>query len=212
MRKIDGDLDRVALRATARALTAEAGSAVGGSRCRRPGVVGAARRVLAHLAGFAGVIVIAALPSHADDLQVRPLTIAVADFDYTDMSGEARDQQAEHAARLQAFAGAIRADLAGSGKYRVVTMTCAAAPCSAGRTRPATLLEDARRAGAKLLLYGGIQKMSTLIQYAKAQVVDVDADRLVLDRLITFRGDSDEAWQRAEQFLVSELVSRDGPR
>ena len=43
------------------------------------------------------------------------LTIVVADFDYSDTSGEIRDQQAEHAARLQAFARAIRTDLAQSG-------------------------------------------------------------------------------------------------
>jgi hypothetical protein len=167
------------------------------------------RRVLA---GLAGAMLVLASPSRADDPNAGQIPIAVADFDYTDTSGEVGNQQAEHAARLQAFARMIRTDLAFSGKYRVVALTCAPAPCSAGRTQPATMLEDARHAGAKLLLYGGIQKMSTLIQFAKSQVVDVNADKLVFDRLITFRGDSDEAWRRAEQFLVGELVSPNGPR
>ncbi|MGA2125721.1 MAG: DUF2380 domain-containing protein [Xanthobacteraceae bacterium] len=175
---------------------------------RRPDVADALRHVFA---GLAAAMLVLAAPSRAEDPTAAQIPIAVADFDYTDASGEADNQRAEHAARLEIFARMIRSDLAGSGKYRVVALACAPAPCSAGRIQPAMLLEDARRAGARLLLYGGIQKMSTLIQFAKSQVVDVDADKLVFDRLITFRGDSDEAWRRAEQFLVGELVSANGP-
>jgi hypothetical protein len=119
-----------------------------------------------------------------------------------------RDQRADHAARLSAFTEAIRADLAQSGKFRVVTLACAAETCSAARADPATLIADARRAGATVLLYGGIHKVSTLIQNAKAQVVNVEADRLVFDRLISFRNDSEEAWRHAEQFLVRQLIDQ----
>ncbi len=133
-----------------------------------------------------------------------PPTIVVADFDYSDTSGEIRDQQAEHAARLQAFARAIRTDLAQSGKYRVIDFNCSSDPCSAASA--STLIEDARKAGARLVLYGGIHKMSTLIQHGKFQMLDLDNGKLVLDRLISFRGDSDEAWQRAERFLARELL------
>ena len=74
--------------------------------------------------------------------------------------------------------------------------------------QPARLLvESARAAGARFLLYGGIQKMSTLIQHSKVQVVDLQTNKLVFDRLISFRGDTDESWQRAERFLVRELRS-----
>jgi len=133
-----------------------------------------------------------------------PPAIVVADFDYTDSSGETRDQQIEHAARLQAFARAIRADLANSGKYRVIDFVCSSDPCSAAKAP--TLVDDARKAGAKLVLYGGIHKMSTLIQNGKFQMLDLDDGKLVLDRLISFRGDSDEAWQHAERFLTRELL------
>jgi hypothetical protein len=43
-------------------------------------------------------------------------------------------------------------------------------------------------------------------------VIDIEANKLLFDRLISFRGDTDEAWQRAERFLVRELVSQDFPR
>lgn len=174
---------------------------------RRWVFVGTAHCRFAMLGSAVCAILMLAAPSRGDDPQVRPVSIAVAEFDYIDTSGEVREQRATHEARLQAFARTIRSDLAGSGKYRVVTLSCAPAPCSASRTDPATLLAEARRAGAKLLLYGGLHKMSTLIQNSLVQVVDVDADKLVFDRLISFRGDSDEAWQRAERFLVGELVA-----
>jgi uncharacterized protein DUF2380 len=145
--------------------------------------------------------------SSARSEEVKAPPIAVADFDYFDTSGEPTNQQAEHQARLQAFADAIRADLARDGRYRVVTLSCPQARCAAAELPPAELLEKARLAGANRLLYGGIQKMSTLIQNAKVQVVDIAENKLRFDRLITFRGDTDESWQRAERFIVRDLIS-----
>jgi uncharacterized protein DUF2380 len=59
---------------------------------------------------------------------------------------------------------------------------------------------------ATLVLIGGVHKQSTLIQWAKVQAIDVDAGRLVLDKLLTFRGDTDEAWERAEAFVAREVA------
>ncbi len=70
---------------------------------------------------------------------------------------------------------------------------------------PTELVAAAKRAGARLILYGGIHKMSTLVQLAKVQVVDIEADRLIDNRSLTFRGDTDDAWQKAEAFIVEEL-------
>jgi hypothetical protein len=58
---------------------------------------------------------------------------------------------------------------------------------------------------AKILVIGGIHKKSTLVQWAKVTAIDVAADRVVADRLFTFRGDSDEAWERAEVFVSREI-------
>jgi hypothetical protein len=166
-------------------------------------------RVVRRLAGAAlGLGVFLTLsPARSEEGKAPPIPIAVADFDYFDTSGEPTNQQAEHQARLQAFADAIRADLARDGRYRVVTLSCPQTRCAAAELPPAELLEKARSAGANRLLYGGIQKMSTLIQNAKVQVVDVAENKLRFDRLITFRGDTDESWQRAERFIVRDLIS-----
>jgi hypothetical protein len=134
------------------------------------------------------------------------VAVAVADFDFIDPSGAVMDQQRVHAERLHTLAQQVRDGLNDSGRYRVVSLSCDPAPCSAGATDPAELLAKARAAGARLLVYGGIQKMNALVQYGNAEVVDLEADRLVFDRNIAFRNDSDEAWRRAAKFLVAELM------
>jgi len=164
------------------------------------------QRLVRSVSIAAGALLILAAPSRAEDAPPRAIPIAVAEFDYRDTSGEVRNQEAEHAARLRRFAELLREGLDRSGKYRAVPFTCGGEPCSAGRSDPAELTAEARRAGAALVLYGGIQKMSTLIQNAKVEMVDVETNRLVFDRWITFRGDSDEAWEHTCRFLVRDLV------
>src|SRR5262249_49175922 len=144
-------------------------------------------------------------PSSGQDGPAPRIPIAIADFDYTDTSGEVRNQKAEHDARLRAFVSALRAALEHDARYQVVVLECPEPPCTAGRLAAAELIDRARAGGAKLLLYGGIQKMSSLIQNGKAQVVDLEADKLLFDRLISFRGDTDESWAHAQRFLLREL-------
>ena len=138
-----------------------------------------------------------------------PVALAIADFDYADTSGEVRDQSAEHATRLEEFARLIREQLSASGKYEVVALNCPKERCSAATMDAGSLTEAARQSGARLLLYGGIHKMSTLIQFGKAQVVDLQTDKLVFDRMISFRGDNDAAWQHAGEFLAKDLLTSD---
>lgn len=136
----------------------------------------------------------------------EPITIGIAEIDYQDSSGELQDQQAVHAERAKRFAETLRKDLVASGQYKVVTLDCGKDPCSVESQIPEDLIAAAKKAGARLLVYGGVHKMSTLVQNMKAQAIDVEADRLVFERLITFRGDDDESWARAERFLAEELL------
>jgi hypothetical protein len=143
-----------------------------------------------------------AFDASADDERAG-VAMALVDFDYVDTSGEVRDQRADHEARLSVFMNTLRADLAAHGKFRVVVPACQPDPCL--RAGNDELLKAARTAGADFLLVGGIHKMSTLVQWAKADVIDLRSGRIVLDKLFTFRGDTDQAWQRAEQFIANEL-------
>ncbi len=42
------------------------------------------------------------------------------------------------------------------------------------RLTPEDLFEATRKAGARFLLFGGVHKMSTLIQLAQVQIIDVE--------------------------------------
>ena len=162
-----------------------------------------AGRVLVAATLLSGAAIAIAAEAAAD---AAPVPIAVLDLSYLDTSGEPRDQTQEHAARIRRFSDALRSDLARGGKFRIVTPTCGAGPCTSSG-EPSELVARAREAGAKLLLIGGAHKQSTLIQWAQVQAVDVDAGRPVLDKLYTFRGDTDEAWERAEAFVARELAA-----
>ena len=79
-------------------------------------------------------------------------------------------------------------------------------PCRAGDLDAEALIAAARKAGAQQVVFGGIHKMSTLVQFAKVQVVDLKLDRLIFERLLTFRGDNDAAWDHAQRFVVRDIV------
>ncbi|MGA8170936.1 MAG: DUF2380 domain-containing protein [Methylocystis sp.] len=141
-----------------------------------------------------------------------PISIAVLDFDYADSSGEPRDQTEEHRLRTREFVARLRADLSANARYRVVSIECPEPPCTARALAPDEVIAAAKRAGARLILYGGVHKMSTLVQWASVELVDVEANKLLDDRFLTFRGDSDEAWRRAEAFVVEKMKDRDYDR
>lgn len=149
---------------------------------------------------------LAAILALAAPVAAESFAVAVIDFDYVDTSGEPRDQREDHARRLRAFMASLRRDLARDGNFRVVPLDCGDAPCAVGKETPRELFDAAKKAGARLLLYGGVHKMSTLVQWAKTQLVDVERDRLIDDRWLTFRGDDDEAWRRAEVYLAKRLA------
>ena len=165
-----------------------------------------ARRNLGWLGALALSCALASSVEGAD-----PIKLAIADFDYKDTSGETQDQAAAHAERLRNFTQLIDDELSASGKYQVVALACPKRPCSAGAMDAQSLTDAARQSGARLLLYGGIHKMSTLVQFGKAQVADLESDQVIYDRTISFRGDDDNAWKRAGEFLAEDLVTKDLP-
>jgi Protein of unknown function (DUF2380) len=134
-----------------------------------------------------------------------PLMVAVADFDYVDTSGEVRDQSAEHSARVAAFANLLRENLGSGGDYSVKALECPDHPCTAGRMAADDFAAAARQSGARLIVYGGIRKMSTLVQWGEIQLLDLDSNRLLLQRTVTFRGDTDTAYSRAAAFVGDAL-------
>jgi hypothetical protein len=138
--------------------------------------------------------------------QQKPPVFAVAEIQYLDTSGEIIDQSADHFRRLREFEASLRTDLAASGKVRNVVLDCPPSACSVGDIDADQLLGKAQAAGTGFLLIGTVHKMSTLVQWAKFDIIDVTARNVVFNRLVTFRGDSDEAWRRAESFIARDVL------
>jgi hypothetical protein len=133
--------------------------------------------------------------------------LAIVDFSYSDSSGEVTDQAGPHRERLQAFMGALRRDYLGDRRYRLVPASCRSACLDDEDPELGEVERIAKADGARLLVVGGIHKMSTLVQWARVRVIDLTTERAVIDRLFTFRGDTDEAWTRAESFVSREINS-----
>ena len=131
---------------------------------------------------------------------------AVAEINYVDTSGEAIDQSADHRRRLREFEAALRSELVASGKIANTALECPANACSVGDLNDSQLLGKAKDAGATHLLIGRFHKMSTLIQQARFDVIDVKARKVVFGRYISFRGDNDAAWRHAESFLARQIL------
>ncbi len=56
------------------------------------------------------------------------------------------------------------------------------------------------------MLFGAVQKLSGLVLWARASVVDSATGKPALERLLTFRGDNDEAFRRAGSFLARQIA------
>ena len=162
-------------------------------------------RSIVALATAASAAALGGFRAQADVAPTQPAALAVLNLDYVDTSGEPTDQTVVHQRRAADFVSALQRDLAANGQYRIVPMSCGSGPCDPAMN-PSELQKAARAAGAKLVLLGGVHKMSSLVQWAKIQIADEDQGRIVFDRLLTFRGDTDEAWQKAESFLARDVL------
>lgn len=134
-----------------------------------------------------------------------PLTVAVADFDYIDTSGEVRDQRAEHQARMLRFTELLRESLGERGDFHVQPLECTEPPCTPINMQPARFIDASRRSGARFVIYGGIHKISTLVQWGDIQLLDLEADKVLFRQNVTFRGDTDEAYRRAAAFVSGSV-------
>jgi Protein of unknown function (DUF2380) len=158
-------------------------------------------RIKAVIAGVVAVLSLVLPPG----LSATPLTIAVADFDYKDNSGEVRDQSAEHKARVAHFAELVRENLSAQGDTSVLPFDCPQHPCTPIKMGSDDFIAAARRTGARFIVYGGILKVSTLVQNGLVEVLDLQNEKPILMRAVSFRGDNDEAFSRAAAF-VGETV------
>jgi len=134
------------------------------------------------------------------------LSMALGDFYLVDSSGEVRNQDAEHDARLKRFDEIMHDELSKSGKFSLAQMQCPEAGCTSKELQLDDMLDRAKGAGARFVTVGAVEKMSTLVLWTRFEVYDVPSRQIVFNRLLTFRGDNDEAWQRAARYAARELI------
>jgi hypothetical protein len=139
-------------------------------------------------------------------------TIAIADFDFIDTSAEARDQTAEHDRRLHEFWTTLQQKLSAQS-FHAVAVPCGKPVCSVSSLGPDSLVAAAKAQDARYLVYGGVHKFSTLVQWMKIEMLDLQTGKAVASKLMTFRGDTDEAYRRAAEFATDDVLMgplRDG--
>ena len=68
----------------------------------------------------------------------------------------------------------------------------------------------ARDAGAELAVVTVVHKLSTLISSMHVWMVDVADRRVVREAAVSLRGDTDEAWRRAADYLVRNVLANEG--
>ena len=120
-----------------------------------------------------------------------------------DTSHEAKDQAPDHVRRLDLLADVLAEELPGILLGReAVAQACP-------RETTDCLMALLRQDGAERGLFIVVQKSSTLILQIFASLVEVESGRLITHEELNFRGDNDESWRRAGQFLARQLRDAD---
>lgn len=128
--------------------------------------------------------------------------LAFTTFEFKDTSGEVRDQTADHERRMTAFMTRLKEELGKGDKFELTEVACADPQC-----RPDDTIAKAREEHKPFVVFGALQKTSTLVLWAKVDVVDSTTSNVVFTRWITFRGDTDEAWGRTGRYIGRAMTS-----
>ena len=102
--------------------------------------------------------------------------------------------------------------LAASGRYAPVDLSPVAAEARASNLQACGGCDAglARRAGAELAVTGTVQKVSNLILNMNIYVRDATDGHLVTQMSADFRGNTDESWSRALDWLVRNRMLAGG--
>ena len=132
--------------------------------------------------------------------------VAVFDFELVDTSleGATYGPRADQAARLTRTTQELRDRLAKSGRVDVVNIAPVEAQARAEDLRTCDGCEAAlaRKVDARFAVVGWVQKVSNLILNMNIVVRDAATGRVVSVKSVDMRGNNDESWSRALDWLV----------
>lgn len=140
--------------------------------------------------------------------------IAVFDFEMVDTSlqGAANGPRADEEARLVRLSDALRHRLEQSGRVEVIDIAPIATRARASNLQACGGCDAgfAREMGARHSLTGWIQKVSNLILNLNIVVRDAETGRVTWSKSVDMRGNTDESWSRALDYLVRNYLLAPG--
>jgi Protein of unknown function (DUF2380) len=143
-----------------------------------------------------------------------PRSLVVAGFELLEDHPQP-ELAAEHARRLAAVEAQLRQGLAAAGLYRLVDTEASRAAVVRLRDAHARLFECAgcaqeigQSAGADIVLVGWVQKVSQLILNLNVELRDTASDRVLLNKSVDMRGNNDQSWQRAMNFMLRDWAEK----
>jgi Protein of unknown function (DUF2380) len=139
---------------------------------------------------------------------------AIFDFELVDTSleGATYGARTDQQARVARLGDQLRDDLAKSGRVEVVDIAPVAAKARGAdlRTCGGCDAQLAREVGADYSIIGWVQKVSNLILNMNIVVRDAKSGRVVFVKSADMRGNTDESWSRALDYLVHNYLLAPG--
>ncbi len=154
-----------------------------------------------------GTIILMTLAATAAFAQAPPRSIAVFPVELWDTGGEGvKPGQAE---RLERATQTLTRLLEQTGEYHAVDLSSYKDRIE--KTEPRYNCNGcwkpiAKEAGANYALLAAVHKVSSLISSVDIYIVDIATDKNVAYASGQFRGDDDQAYTRAMQFLVKDRL------
>lgn len=144
-----------------------------------------------------------ALAAHGET-PADPPVLAVVDMGLVDFAGPG-SSQAEDEARSSAVTSAILSEVAEGGLIATISMGCKAG-CSFDAAGVEKLRRRAHAAGATHVLVGNVRRIGSAVALMRVSVLDTATGHMLLDRMVSFRADSEAGWIYAASFLSREVA------
>jgi hypothetical protein len=143
------------------------------------------------------------------------MKVAVFEFELIDTSldGAMNGPRADELRRLSRLAEELRKQLAASGRYLPVDISAVAPEAHRSNLQACGGCDAklARQAGAELAVTGTVQKISNLILNMNIYIRDAGDGHPVTQMSADFRGNTDESWSRALDWLIrNRLLAANG--
>jgi Protein of unknown function (DUF2380) len=143
---------------------------------------------------------------HVGSTSARERTIAIFDFELIDTSleGAVNGPRADEQARLENASNRLRQRFLESGQFRLVDVAPVAAEARGSNLHACGGCDVrlAKKVGAELAITGTVQKVSNLILNMNIYVREVDSGRALVAATADFRGNTDDSWSRAVDWLA----------